>query len=611
MASKIEFHNLCARTFTEVYNGDPGSVNSFIRKIESIEILCENDDHRKILIRNIVANVRDKALDIMPMDPKTIKEITDTLRAKIKPEKSQIIEGRMMALKMDKCNSFDDYSRKVEELADFMIRSLVVEGVTREKANEMAIQKSVELCKLNTNSIVIKAVLSACQFETPKEVVAKYIIETQAEMNKHSYQNSNVFQTLDTFKTNYNENETKNNGFSTDNSRQEECQGLMPNEITENYNPQETSQNDYEESRIFQLKTGNYRNDFIKLKTDMSRDVRRFLVDSEADDCFIKYSALMGDIEIDRRDKKYLRGVTPGGFFTYGSVYVKIQLGNFYIWQKFQVMPGCIDIPYDGVIGNNFMRKHQCVINFGEYSFQINSKYGSIEIPIVKVRNQTERYQNRAKNNNLRHPNKNFNENFNSKEKCNTNEQVSRYHKPNNWFNVNQSNKSQKHSKWNGNQKWNFYQNPYRNINNNRKSKYNGVNKPYNQFQKRENCKGENWRNENSNGSSVQYERNVNKNENIQSSQNKNENQHNLKEKPSENRVLNVRINETSKGENILEEKLVNLKLVEEKTNGKENGKNQTEKWIKAEKNNDKHKDAEPNFLAFGEFFENCIESEK
>lgn len=64
MTTKIEFHNLCARTFNENYEGDPKGLDSFLNKIESIEILCENDDHKKILIRNVVAHVTQRALDV-------------------------------------------------------------------------------------------------------------------------------------------------------------------------------------------------------------------------------------------------------------------------------------------------------------------------------------------------------------------------------------------------------------------------------------------------------------------------------------------------------------------------------------------------------------------
>lgn len=141
MESNIDFHNLCARPFTEVYNGDPQGAYSFIKKIDSIEILCENNDHRKILIRNILANVKTRALNILPKDPTTIKEITDALTEKIKPEKSNILESRMMTLRLDK-TTLGDYSKKVEQLADSLKRSLIVEGITSAKDNEIAVQIS-------------------------------------------------------------------------------------------------------------------------------------------------------------------------------------------------------------------------------------------------------------------------------------------------------------------------------------------------------------------------------------------------------------------------------------------------------------------------------------
>lgn len=218
MTSKIEFHNLCTRTFTEVYNGDPSGLDSFVRKIESIEILCENNDHTAILIRNILANVKYRALDIMPKDPKTVDAITNVLKEKIKPEKSSIIEGRMMALKLDRTN-FSDYTKKVEQLADKLKRSLIIEGMTQEKANELAVQKSIDLCKMNTKSTLVQSVLSSSKFDTPKEVVAKYILETQGEKTQNSNASSNVFyaRSGNNHRNNFNRNNSNRNNFNGNN----------------------------------------------------------------------------------------------------------------------------------------------------------------------------------------------------------------------------------------------------------------------------------------------------------------------------------------------------------------------------------------------------------
>lgn len=89
-----------------------------------------------------MANVKGRALDMLLAEPADIKTIKDTLKAKIKPEKSTIIEGRMAALRADK-SSVSDFVRQTEKLADQLKRSYIEEGMTSAKANEMAVDKAI------------------------------------------------------------------------------------------------------------------------------------------------------------------------------------------------------------------------------------------------------------------------------------------------------------------------------------------------------------------------------------------------------------------------------------------------------------------------------------
>lgn len=46
------------------------------------------------------------------------------------------------------------------------------------KAEEMTIDKTIELCRSNTQNTTVKSVLASGTFSNPKEVIAKYVIET-------------------------------------------------------------------------------------------------------------------------------------------------------------------------------------------------------------------------------------------------------------------------------------------------------------------------------------------------------------------------------------------------------------------------------------------------
>lgn len=83
----------------------------------------------------------------------------------------------MMALRVDKGN-IQDYSKKAEELADAFRRALVMEQIPFAKAEEMTIDKTVELCRTNAQNNLVKSVLASTKFSNPKEVIAKFIVES-------------------------------------------------------------------------------------------------------------------------------------------------------------------------------------------------------------------------------------------------------------------------------------------------------------------------------------------------------------------------------------------------------------------------------------------------
>lgn len=49
--------------------------------------------------------------------------------------------------------------------------------MTPSKANEISIDKTVQLCRKSTNSDIVKSILSSAHFDSPKEVIAKMITE--------------------------------------------------------------------------------------------------------------------------------------------------------------------------------------------------------------------------------------------------------------------------------------------------------------------------------------------------------------------------------------------------------------------------------------------------
>lgn len=154
--SDINFYNLCARTFRETYSGDPLALKPFINQINMVHRMCQHEGHEAILKDFIMAHVKGIAADILPAEPESIDAIKTTLLAKIKPENSKVVKGKLMALKADR-NNLTEYAKKAEQLAENLKRSLILENIPYENANKMVIDDTIDLCRANTNSVLVKA----------------------------------------------------------------------------------------------------------------------------------------------------------------------------------------------------------------------------------------------------------------------------------------------------------------------------------------------------------------------------------------------------------------------------------------------------------------------
>ncbi|XP_055308544.1 putative uncharacterized protein DDB_G0278921 [Sitodiplosis mosellana] len=157
------------------YGGDLNSLESFLDAISLLQTLVEpqNED---IFLKFVLTRLVGSAREEFPEDPESVDDIVDALRDKIKHESSKVIEGRIMALRTDRM-SLTKFAERAEELAKEFKRSLVFEGFTKKKAQEITIEKTIEMCRKSAKSDTVKAILAASKFENPNEVVAKMIVE--------------------------------------------------------------------------------------------------------------------------------------------------------------------------------------------------------------------------------------------------------------------------------------------------------------------------------------------------------------------------------------------------------------------------------------------------
>lgn len=82
-----------------------------------------------------------------------------------------------------------------------------MEGMTPEKANEMAINKTVQMCRASARTDLARAVIASTKFNDPKEVVSAFVVEIGQEAEeKHVL----AYRVSQQNKNNNNRNSNKN-----------------------------------------------------------------------------------------------------------------------------------------------------------------------------------------------------------------------------------------------------------------------------------------------------------------------------------------------------------------------------------------------------------------
>lgn len=219
--TSVEFIRIAAQTINRNYDGNPLGLSAFINSVELLKELS-NAEVAAIFLRFVKSKLEGKALESVPADAANVDEIITALRQQIQPDNSKVVAGRLLALKPDKAK-MTDFSEQAEKLAEALQRSLIIEGISRDKAREMTIDKTVEVCRSAARSDLVKAVLASTKFDSPKEAIAKFIVETSTEEKEKQVLAYRTFQRQNGRRSNrYNGNKSVrgkfNNNYSNRNN---------------------------------------------------------------------------------------------------------------------------------------------------------------------------------------------------------------------------------------------------------------------------------------------------------------------------------------------------------------------------------------------------------
>lgn len=134
----------------------------------------------------VKAKLEQKALECLPDEVRTVKDIVD---GKIKHKGSDVIEGKMVALRLKKGN-YTDFTKEANELADAYRRALVLEGITKTKADQLTIKKMIEICRKNTYVEGVRSTIQSTKYELPSEVLSTFV--TQCDIANREKRESEI-----------------------------------------------------------------------------------------------------------------------------------------------------------------------------------------------------------------------------------------------------------------------------------------------------------------------------------------------------------------------------------------------------------------------------------
>lgn len=104
--TQMEMMRLYAQTINRNYAGDPLGLQSFLNSVMLLKSMT-GETHTALLKQFVLSKLEGKALESVPQNPGSTEDIMAALKARIKPEGSKVVTGKLMALKTDRLNATD------------------------------------------------------------------------------------------------------------------------------------------------------------------------------------------------------------------------------------------------------------------------------------------------------------------------------------------------------------------------------------------------------------------------------------------------------------------------------------------------------------------------
>lgn len=155
MAQSVEdFLKIASGVINYKFNGDPMKLRSFLNDVNIVKN-ATHEANTNLCVSFILGRLEGRALDGVPEDVKTVDEIVNKLKAKIKAEPSEVVESKILNLKVRR-GDFNKFSEEAEKLCESFRRSLIVEGIPSNIAEKWSIKRAVKLCRKTARDESVK-----------------------------------------------------------------------------------------------------------------------------------------------------------------------------------------------------------------------------------------------------------------------------------------------------------------------------------------------------------------------------------------------------------------------------------------------------------------------
>lgn len=179
--SKMAFDYLgnVSKIIRDSFDGDINKLDAFVAGIELASAASQNTDQPN-LVKFIRTKLVGEAIDWVPANAANAAEVVTALRAKCKGDNTQVVLGRLLALRADR-SSMQKFQETAEILSEKLRKSYISDGIPSDLANKMTIDKTVEMCRLSAKTQLVKSVLASKTFQKPKEVLSEFVTQSVTE----------------------------------------------------------------------------------------------------------------------------------------------------------------------------------------------------------------------------------------------------------------------------------------------------------------------------------------------------------------------------------------------------------------------------------------------